>query len=114
VDEHQRVRNTTQDQPLLPELQPLPGAPACSRERSKAKFASGHFGIFGVSGGSGASRSAERRCRCLRMDQGRPEQAIAHFKSAYILFEEITMHSDADYCRKTIERLESTVLPAAK
>jgi len=50
----------------------------------------------------------------LRIDQGRPEQAIAHFKSAYLLFEEIKMHSDAEYYREAIERLESTVLHAAK
>jgi len=50
----------------------------------------------------------------LRIDQGRPEQAIAHFKSAYILYVEIKMHIDAEYCRKAIEQLESTVLPAAK
>jgi len=50
----------------------------------------------------------------LRIDQGRPEQAIAHFMSAYLLFKEIKMHSNAEYYRKAIQRLESTVLPAAK
>jgi len=50
----------------------------------------------------------------LRIDQGLLEQAIAHFKSAYLLYEEIKLHDDAEQCRKAIERLDSTVLPAAK
>ena len=45
----------------------------------------------------------------LRIDQGRPEQAIAHFKSAYHLYRESQMDSYAEECRERTEKLESTV-----
>jgi len=52
----------------------------------------------------------------LRIDQGRPELAIAHFKSAYRLYREFEMYLYlylyAEECRESIEKLEVTVVPA--
>ena len=47
----------------------------------------------------------------LRIDQGRRDQAIAHFKLAHHLYETLRMNLDAEDCRKRIEMLKPTFLP---
>jgi len=48
----------------------------------------------------------------LRIDQGRRDQAIAHFKSAHHLYKTLGMNLDAEDCGKRIEMLKHTPLPA--
>jgi len=44
---------------------------------------------------------------CLRADQGRQDEAIAHFKFARHLYEKLQMKVEADHCRERIDKLES-------
>ena len=45
----------------------------------------------------------------LRLDQGRRDEAIAHYKIAYNLNKDLGLHHDAQCCLDRIERIESTV-----
>jgi len=47
----------------------------------------------------------------LRIDQGRREKAVAHFKSALTLYDELQIKLYAEDCRNEIEKLESSALP---